>query len=139
MFDTLPSDPRDAALVAAQSVFFDHGHRLGAAARFVGGPSAEARVIDLGVRLMRASRMTDRLRRDVVALHRLLALEEVPEGDDQHKLVLAGINLASPRIEEICPLTDLLEDLLETIKPPTFHLPPAFRPSPVKLPAQHTA
>jgi hypothetical protein len=98
MFDTLPSDPRDAALSAAQCVFFDHGHRLAVAARSIGGPSAEAQVIDLGVRLTHASRMTHRLRRDLGALHRLLALDEVPEADGEHTLVLAGINLASPRI-----------------------------------------
>jgi hypothetical protein len=139
MFDTVPSDPRDAALVAAQCVFFDHGHRLANAARFVGGPSAEARVVDLGVRLTHASRMTHRLRRDLVALHRLLALEEVSETDDRETLILAGINLASSRIEEICLLTDLLQDLLETTEPPPLHLPPASRPAPIKLPAQVAA
>lgn len=136
MFDTLPFVPRDATLAAAQSVFLDHGHRLTAAARFIGGPSAEARVINLGLRLTHASRMTHRLRRDLVALHRLLALEEVPEADEGHTLVLSGINLASPRIEEICLLTDLLEDLLEMIEAPPLHLPPASRPTPLKLPAQ---
>ena len=139
MFDTLPSDPGDAALVAAQCVFFDHGHRLANAGRFVGGSPAEARVVDLGVRLTHALRMTDRLRRDLVALHRLLALEEGPEDHDGDALVLAWINLASPKVEEICLLTDMLEDLLETIEPPPLHLPPAFRPTSVHFPSQPAA
>jgi hypothetical protein len=65
MFDTLPSVPRDTALSAAQCLFFDHGHRLAEAARFVAGTSAEARVIDLGVRLAHATRMTPNIRRDL--------------------------------------------------------------------------
>ena len=96
MFDTLPSVPLDTALSAAQCLFFDHGHRLAEAARFVGGTSAEARVIDLGVRLAHATRMTPNIRRDLWALYCLLSLEDEPDRGDEETIVLADFNLASP-------------------------------------------
>ena len=139
MFDTPPSAPRDSALDAALCVFLDHGHRLAEAARLIGGLSAEAQVVALVVRLTHASRMTDRIRRDLVALHGLLALEEVSAGGPAETILFPEINLASPKIEDICRLTDLLEDLLETIAPHPLHLPPASQPAPVHLPAQRAA
>lgn len=139
MFGTLPMAPRDAALAAAQCLFFDLGHRLAEAARLIGGLSAEAQVVALGVQLAHTPRMTDRIRRDLVALHRLLALDEVPADGLADAILLSGINLASPQVEEICVLTDLLEDLLETIGPRSLRLPPTSPPTPVHLPAQHAA
>jgi len=123
MFDTLPSVPRDTALDAAQCGYFDHGHRLAEAARLIGDPSAEAHVIDLGVRLTHAARMTDHIRRDLVVLHRLLSLDEVPEVDPAEIIFVSRINPASPLLEEICLQTDLLEDLLTTVAHPPILLP----------------
>jgi hypothetical protein len=139
MFDTLPIVSRDLALAAVQSLFFDLVHRLAEAARLIGGVSAEAQVVALGVQLANTPQMTDRIRRDLVALHRLLALDEVSAGSVAETTLLSGFNLASPQVEEICLLTDLLEDLLETIGPRSLHLPPASLPTPVQLPAQHAA
>ncbi len=139
MFDTFPSVPRDAALDAAQCLFFDHGHRLAEAARFVGGASAEARVIDLGVRLAHATRMTTKIRRDLWALYCLLSLEDEPDHGHEETIVLADLNLASPQIVEICLVTDLLGDLLETIAAPPVLLPPASQSTRVHLSAPNAA
>jgi hypothetical protein len=83
--------------------------------------------------------MTDRLRRDLAALHRLLSLEEVPGHVDDEILVLSEADLASPRIADICLLTDLLGDILETIGGPTMLLPPASRPSLIQCPGPRAA
>jgi hypothetical protein len=139
MLDTSSILPRDAALDAARCLVFDHGHHLAEAVRLIGGPSAEALVIDLGVRLTHASRMTDRIRRDLVALHRLLALEEGPDFDPAETILLSKINLLSPQVEDICLLTDLLGDLLEAIAPHPLLLPPAPHPSALCFPPRHAA
>jgi hypothetical protein len=138
MFDTLTSLPTNTALEAAQGLFLEHGHGLTEAAGFISGPSAEARVVALGRCLAEASRMTDRLRRDLAALHRLLSLEEVP-GHVDEILVLSDADLASPRIADICLLTDRLGDILETIAGPTMLLPPASRPSLIQCPGPRAA
>lgn len=139
MFDTLPSVPRDAALDAAQCLYIDHGHRLAEAARFVGGSSAEARVIDLGVRLAHATRMTTNIRRVLWALYCLLSLEDEYDCGHGETIVLSDLNLTSPQIADICLVTDLLGDLLETIAAPPVLLPPASQPTPVHLSAPNAA
>lgn len=138
MFDTLPSAPQDTALEAVRGLFCEHGHALAEAAGFVGGPSSEARVFDFGRRLTRATRMTDRFRRDLVALHRILSLEESCAVDAEI-LVLSGIDLTSPQIADICLLTDRLGDLSETIAAPPMLLPPAGRPALTRCPGPRAA
>lgn len=118
MFDTLPSAPPDTALEAARGLLREHGHALAEAAHFVGGPSAKARVFNLGGRLTRATRMTDRIRRDLVAMHRLSALTGARSLKDLTattglaergyrallRLVRTGV-LAAERHERITPST----------------------------------
>jgi hypothetical protein len=115
MFDTLPTHSRNALLDEARCLFFDHGHDLSDAARLIAGVSGEVRVIALALRLDRAVTLDGDIRNDLAALHSLLALEHVREGDPIETFLLSGKGPASGEVETICLLTDLLEDLLSRV------------------------
>ena len=112
MFDTLPATSRDDLLDETRCLFFDHGHDLSDAARLIAGVQGEARVIALALRLERATVLDDDIRRDLALLYDLLALEDVQEGDPIETFLLSAKGPASPEVETICVLTDLLEHLL---------------------------
>ncbi len=117
MFDTLPTHSRNALIDEVRCLFFDHGHDLSDAARLIAGVPGEGRVIGLALRLERAVALDDGIHRDLAALHALLALENVREGDPIETFLLSGPGPASREVETICLLTDLLEDLLSRIGP----------------------
>jgi hypothetical protein len=112
MFDTLPTHSRNDLLHEVRCFFFDHGHDLSDAACLIAGVPGEARVISLALRLDRATFLEDGIHRDLVALHALLALENVREGDPIETFLLSGPGPASREVESICLLTDHLEELL---------------------------
>jgi hypothetical protein len=72
-------------------------------------------VISLALRLDRATSLDDGIHRDLAMLHALLALENVREGDPIETFLMSGPGPASRKVEIICLLTDLLEDLLSRI------------------------
>ena len=112
MFDAMTLVERDEHLEAARSFFCQRARELADAALLLGGPSAEARVIRCSKRLMTASRFDGGLRRDLVALHRLFSLRDAGDAD----AALPDLDPASPEVEQICLLTDRLEDLLREIE-----------------------
>lgn len=115
MFDHLHSETRDETLDLARCFFFDHGHDLAAAAALLGGAHGEARVVSCGLHVEAASRMTHRIQRELIALHRLISLADVGDPDRLETELFSAVNPASPEVESICLLTDLLEELLSEI------------------------
>jgi hypothetical protein len=114
MFDAPPLG-FGSTRTAVSRFFFDYGHELAEAARLLGGAAAEARVVSCGIRLETASRIDSRIRRDLVAFFRLLALHDVGDPDRVETELFAAICPASPPVETICLLADLLEELLHRI------------------------
>ena len=85
------------------------------AAELLGGPKARRRTGRLIQDLEDAPRLTRRLRKELVALHRLLSLQDVEDPDREEAAFFAMIDPASPAVEEICLLTDELTALLEAL------------------------
>ncbi len=115
MFDYAPTDPRDEPLTLARCLFFDHGHELAEAAAMLGGASAEARVVSCALQLQDAGRITPRIERDLVLLHRLLSLDRVGDPECLETSLFSEIDPASRQVETICLLTDMLADILDAI------------------------
>jgi hypothetical protein len=115
MYEGLPNLSLPDLLDEVRCFFFDHGHDLSDAARMIAGVSGEARVISLAVRLERVATLDEGIRRDLAGLHDLLALDEVREGDPIETFLLSGPGPASRKVEIICLITDLLEELLSRI------------------------
>lgn len=112
MFDFLPDAEHDENLAAIKSFFNDYGHELAEAAAHVGGALAEARVVDLALRVDRADRIVFRIRADLKALHRLLSLQTIADPLFEEDLYFATFDPASREIMQICAVTDRLADLL---------------------------
>lgn len=115
MFDYAPTDPRDEPLTLARCLFFDHGHELAEAAAMLGGASAEAKVVSCALQLQDAGRITPRIERDLVLLHRLLSLDRVGDPECLETALFSEIDPASRQVETICVLTDMLADILDAI------------------------
>jgi hypothetical protein len=95
----LPNPSLPDLLDEVRCFFSDHGHDLSDAARLIAGVSGEARVIGLALNLDRAVALDDGIRRDLAALHALLALEDVREGDPIEAFLLSGPGPASRKVE----------------------------------------
>jgi hypothetical protein len=115
MFDSLPTEPRDELLARVRCFFFDHGHDLAQAAGLLGGPAAEARVLSCAIDLDTKGRIDHRVRRNLAALHRLLALDNVGDPDVLETALFSTLHPSSVEVETICLLTDMLADLLRDI------------------------
>ena len=115
MFDSLPTEPRDEVLDRVRCFFFDYGHDLARAAARLGGAAAEARVVSSAIDLETTLRIDRRIKRDLVALHRLLGLQDVGDPDDLETALFSTLHPASAEVETICLLTDMLDDLLRAI------------------------
>ncbi|WP_096787898.1 hypothetical protein [Rhodobacter sp. CZR27] len=113
----MPYDaPASPAGILLLRVFFDHElAAVLAAAHLLGGSSARNRVQRLAVRVAEATRATPLLRRELLALHRLLALDGVedPEGDAAG--YFSSIDPADPRVHEICRLSEAFSNLLDSL------------------------
>jgi hypothetical protein len=115
MYDGLPNPSLPDLLDEVRCFFFDHGHDLSDAVRLIAGAPGEARVIALALDLENAVTLDGGIRRELAVLHALLALEHVQEGDPVEAFLLSGLGPASRKVETICLLTDLLEDLLSKV------------------------
>ena len=115
MYDGLPNSSLPDLLDEVRCFLFDHGHDLSDAARLIAGAPGEARVIALAHNLENAITLDGGIRRELAALHAILALEHVQEGDPVEAFLLSGSGPASPAVETICLLTDHLDDLLSRI------------------------
>ena len=133
MFDAVDFTERDEALANARSLFFHHGHDIAQAAALLGGAVAEARVISCALRLETATRIDARIRRDLVAMHRLLALHDVGDPECLDPDYFCDLHPASAEVETICLLTDRLDDLLRSMGVDMEHDVPVHDPENLDL------
>ena len=113
MFDFLPPVPQGVPpLDAVQKFFAEHGDELARAAGLLGGDAAKARIRKCGSRLASAVSIDPSTKRDLVALHQLLSLQNVGDPDRIETELFAAIHPASREAEEICLLTDRLSEVL---------------------------
>ncbi|WPY93277.1 hypothetical protein T8T21_09065 [Limimaricola variabilis] len=118
MFDFTHTEPARETFDLARTLFLDHGQDLANAARHLGGKAGESRVRSCALQLEAATRMNPRTRRDLVVIHRLLALENVGDPDCLESELFSNLHPGSAEVETICLLTELLEDLLYQIDRP---------------------
>lgn len=87
-----------------------HAEALLNAAALLGDRPAVRRTARLLEELVETRQpLTRRLRREILGLHRLLSLDCVDDLDSLEAVCFAGIDPASPAVEEVCLLTDGLE------------------------------
>ena len=115
MYDGLPSFSLRDLLDEVRCFLCDHGHDLADAARLIAGASGEARVFAFALTLQNADTLDGGMRREHAALHALLALDSVQEGDPVEAFLLSGPGPGSRKVETICLLTDHLGDILSRI------------------------
>jgi hypothetical protein len=115
MYDGLPNLSLPGLLDEVRCFLCDCGHDLSEAAHLIAGAPGEARVIALALDLENAGTLDGGIRRELAALHAFLALEHVQEGDPVEAFLLSGPGPASRKVETICLLTDLIEDLLSRV------------------------
>jgi hypothetical protein len=96
------------------------------AALVLGGGLALKRVQYLLDHLSTSRELNRRARLDLVALHQLFTLEYVGDPEKLEAALFAEIDPADPMVEDICLLTDQLEDHMRAIDAaadlPVFHL-----------------
>ena len=92
-----------------------HGEALAQAADLLGGPRAEGRTRRLVNTAACAPRLSPALLRELQALHRLLALEDVADPEGEEAAFFAAIDPSSPLVEDLCALTDELAGLLREL------------------------
>lgn len=115
MFDSADFYHRNELLDGVRCFFFDHGHELAQAAALLGGTAAEARVVSCALRLEAATRVDRRIQSDLLAFHRLIALHDVGDPECLETALFSELHPASAEVETICLLTEMLDDLLQTI------------------------
>ncbi|MGX9856387.1 hypothetical protein ACR03S_13235 [Limimaricola variabilis] len=116
MFDFARTEPRNKALDFARSIFVDHGGDLAEAAALLGGAAGEARVASCALQLATAARVTPRIRRDLEVIYRLLTLENVGDPHCLETELFSMLDPASPEVETICMLTEMLDTLLSEVE-----------------------
>lgn len=115
MFDYCPTKARFDFLERIRRFFLYNGRDLALAASLLGGATAERRVTSCGERLATAHRIDHRLRRELIAIHRLLSLEHVGNPDNIETALFSNLDPGSTEVEIICRLTDMLDDLLREL------------------------
>jgi hypothetical protein len=109
---TLASHPTPPAETALARFLVDRAEALVSASALLGGRPAARRTAHLIEALTDAPHLNTRLRREVVELHRLLALDRVGDPASLESALFAQIDPESPVVEEICVLTDELREHL---------------------------
>lgn len=110
--------PHELPAAVLQLLLFLSTHRTGLenAAALLGGPIAARRVCGLIDALsVPKPAMTRWISRELVALHRLLSLEDVANFDRPEAHFFSLIDPADPAVAEICLLTDGLTDCLRSL------------------------
>ena len=103
---------------AIQALFLflsENNEGLQNAALVLGGGLALKRVQYLLDPLSTSRELNRRARLDLVALHQLFTLEYVGDPEKLETALFAEIDPSDPMVEEICLLTDKLEDHMRTI------------------------
>ena len=110
--------PHELPAAVLQLLLFLSTYRLGLenAATLLGGPIAARRVRGLIDTLsVPKPTMTRWISRELVALHRLLSLEDVADFDRPEAHFFSLLDPADPAVAEICLLTDGLTDCLRSL------------------------
>lgn len=110
MFD-LSHDP----LKELREFFHEQSEALQSASVLIGGQPALRCVHALMDGLATQTRITRRMKSNFARLQAVLALENVDDPDRIEATLFAAIDPASPIVEEICLLSDQLDDLLQPI------------------------
>jgi hypothetical protein len=118
MFDISSTEGRDTAIEAVKAFFTIYGNDLAEAALFLGGPTAEARVINCAVSVQTATTVDRSRRRDLLSFHRLLSLDAIGDAEAVDLWLYPDLDPGSPVVEAICFLTDRLSELLQEIGEP---------------------
>ncbi len=105
----------DADLQKVRGFLADHGTDLARKAHTLGGAAASARVFLLIEAVREARRLTRAQRRQLIALHRLLTLQDVGDPDRIETARFAEIDPDSPFVIACCLLADRLSALLSGI------------------------
>jgi hypothetical protein len=107
----------DAApeLHAVRMFFDEHGEAIANATQTLGGPAASARYFVLAQAVRETLRLTRTQRRQLVDIHRLLTLRDVGAPEHLETALFAAIHPDSPIVDEICLLSDRLQELLVQI------------------------
>ena len=113
----MPFDFCPPALASLKEFLSERLCALRSAALLLGGAQAARRFDRLASALFDASRLTQRLRRELDWLMSLLTLERVDVFDCEEAACFAAIDPASPAVDEICLLTDALQERLEALQP----------------------
>lgn len=105
-------DQQEADLKSVQGFFQEHGDALANAAYHLGGVSSSGAVVSLIGDLREARRLTASHTKRLERLHALLALSNVGDPDRYETEYFANLVPGSCLVDEICMLTDALDDLL---------------------------
>lgn len=113
-------------MAVIKGFFQHHGEACQNAALLLGGPPALQRARALIADIAAADRPNRRLRRELAALHALLTLENAADLDRAESHYFSEIDPSSPEVEDICRLSDALENALATFPAPGFEAAPAL-------------
>ena len=112
LITTIAPCPSSAAETALARFLLGHAEPLISAAVLLGGQPAVRRTTRLLEELVNAPHLNRHLCREIVELHRLLALDRVDDPDSLEAACFAQIDPFSPAVEEICKLTDAMRSHL---------------------------
>ena len=114
LLDPIYASPSSQAH-ALKQFLVAHADPLIGAAALLGGRPAVQRTARLLQEVAVTRTLTQRLRREIVGLHRLLALECVQDAESIEAACFAEIDPASPVVERICELADALRAHLSAL------------------------
>lgn len=107
---------QDTSATSGLLIFLsEHNEALQNAALVLGGSPALRRVQSLLDQLTMTGELTRRVRIDLVKLHELFTLKYVGDPECLECAQFAEIDFADPKVEQICLLTDQLEDHMRAI------------------------
>ncbi len=112
LITTIAPYPASAAETAIAQFLVSQAEPLVSAAALLGGRPAVRRTARLLEELVDTPRLTRRLRREIVELHRLLSLDRVDDLESLEAACFAEIDPSFPAVEEICELTDAMRSHL---------------------------
>lgn len=108
-------DQETAATRSLLTFLAEHNEGLQNAALVLGGSWALRRVQHLLDHLSSTGELNRRARLDLVALHQVLTLQYVGDPERIETMLFAGIDPMDPMVEDICLLSDQLEDHMRAI------------------------
>jgi len=108
----------DRRLAAVRGFVAEHAAALTNASRLLGGEPAARDCVTLIADLAETPHLSRSIRRRLVGLRALLSLEHVGDPDRTETALIAEIDPADPRVDELCLLADRLASLIDGIGAP---------------------